>query len=62
MLPIVWWIIAVGFIAPVVVILGLVLINRLSKGNPGRAINGLWVVLLVLLLGFLGFGIFQGVQ
>lgn len=62
MTPIMWWIIAVGFVAPAVLILALVIANRLSKGNPGKAINGMWMVLLIMLLVFLGYGIFQGAQ
>lgn len=62
MQPIVLWIIVVGFIAPAVVIAGLFLANRFSKGNPAKAINGLWLVLLVMLALFLGFGIFQGLN
>lgn len=59
---IIWWIIAVGFVAPVVVALGLYLANRMSKGNPGQAINGLWLLLLLMLALFLGFGMFQGAK
>lgn len=62
MQPIVLWIIVVGFVAPVVVLAGLFVANRLSKGNPTKAINGLWLVLLVMLALFLGFGIFQGIN
>ncbi|MBP2017274.1 hypothetical protein J2Z79_000648 [Symbiobacterium terraclitae] len=54
---IVWAIVGVGFVAPAVAILALVLANRFSKGSPGRAINAFWAVLAVLLAGFLGYGL-----
>lgn len=57
---IVWWIVGVGFVAPGVVLLGLFVANRLSKGNPGKTMGALWAVLAVMLALFLGFGIFQG--
>jgi|GEM_PF-3134499 len=57
---IVWWIIGIVFVAPVAILLGLFAANRFSKGNPGKTVGALWGVLLVMLLLFLGFGIFQG--
>jgi hypothetical protein len=59
---IIWWIILVGFVAPAVVLLGLFIANRYSKGNPGKTMGALWLVLLVMLVLFLGFGIFQGAK
>ncbi len=59
---IVWWIVGVVFVAPVVILLGLVVANRFSKGNPGKTVNALWLVLLVMLALFLSFGIFQGTK
>lgn len=58
---IVLWILLIGFVAPAVAILGLVIAYRLSKGNPGRGMGALWLV-LVALLGLFGFGIFQGME
>lgn len=58
----VWWIIAGGFGAPLLVLLGLVVANRLGKGNTGRTINILWGILAVLLVILLGFGIFGSAQ
>lgn len=57
MSPIVWWIVAVGFVAPAVALLVLFLLHRRSRGNPGRAMGALWAVLLVLLLAFAGLGL-----
>lgn len=57
MSPIVWWIIAVGFVAPAAALLALFLVHRRSRGNPGRAMGALWAVLLVLLLAFAGLGL-----
>lgn len=62
MSSIIWWIVGVVFVAPVLIILGLVVANRYSKGNPGKAVNALWFVLFVMLALFLGFGIFQGTK
>lgn len=58
----VWWIIAGGFGAPLLVLLGLVIANRLGKGNTGKTINILWAILAALLIVFLGFGIFGGAK
>lgn len=58
----VWWIIAGGFGAPILVLLGLVAANRWGKGNTGKTINILWALLAALLVIFLGFGIFGGAQ
>ncbi len=55
--PIIWWIIGVGFVAPAVTLLGLFLFHRRNQGNPGRAMGGLWAVLMALLLGLLGLGL-----
>lgn len=59
---IVWWIVGIVFVAPAVILIGLFVANRFSKGNPGKAVNALWVVLLIMLVLFLGFGIFQGAK
>jgi len=58
----VWWIIAGGFGAPLLVLLGLVVANRLGKGNTGKTINIMWALLAALLVVFLGFGIFGSAQ
>ena len=57
MSPIVWWIVAVGFVAPAVARLGRFLLHRRSRGTPGRAMGALWAVLRVLLLAFAGLGL-----
>lgn len=59
---IVWWIVGVVFVAPVLILIGLFIANRFSKGNPAKAVNALWLVLLIMLTLFLAFGIFQGVR
>lgn len=59
----VWWIIAVGFVAPAVVALALYLLHRFGKGNdPRQGMNLMWGVLVVLLALFLGVGLFTGAQ
>jgi hypothetical protein len=59
---IIWWIIGIVFVLPALTILGLIIANRFSKGRPEKAINALWLLLLVMLALFLGFGLFQGVR
>lgn len=59
---IVWWIIGIVFVAPAIILIGLFLANRFGKGNPAKAVNALWLVLLIMLSLFLGFGIFQGAK
>ncbi|MFZ5813838.1 MAG: hypothetical protein ACOY93_00865 [Bacillota bacterium] len=59
---IVWWIVGVVFVAPVLILVGLFLANRFGKGNPARAVNALWLVLLVMLTLFLAFAFFQGAE
>lgn len=59
---IIWWIVGVVFVAPVLILAGLVLANRFGKGNSGKTMNALWLILLVMLALFLGFGIFQGAK
>ena len=55
---IVWWIVAVVFGVPLLIVLGLVLANRLGKGHTAKTMNLLWLVLLVALSLFLGFAVF----
>ncbi len=57
--PIIWWIVGVGFVAPALALLALFLLHRRNPGNAGKAVNGLWAVLLVLLLAFLGLGLMR---
>lgn len=59
---IIWWIVGVVFVAPVLILAGLFVANRYSKGNPAKTVNALWLVLLVMLTLFLGFAIFQGAK
>lgn len=58
---IVFWIMGIVFVAPAVAILGLFIAHRLNKGNPGRAMGALWLVLGVMLALF-GYGIFLGAE
>lgn len=56
-------IVGVVFGAPLLILLGLVVANRLGKGgNTNKTINLLWLVLAVMLVLFLGFGIFGGAR
>jgi hypothetical protein len=55
---IIWWIVGVVFVAPAVILLALVLVNRFAKGNTARTINLLWLVLAVMLTIFLGYALF----
>ena len=55
---IVWWIVGVVFGAPLLILLGLLVANRLGKGHTAKTMNLLWLVLLVALSLFLGFAIF----
>jgi hypothetical protein len=60
---IIWMIVGVVFGAPLLILLGLVVANRLGKGgNTNKTINLLWLVLAVMLVLFLGFGIFGGAR
>ncbi|HEY3367126.1 MAG TPA: hypothetical protein VGK74_18890 [Symbiobacteriaceae bacterium] len=56
----VWLIVGVVFGAPAVIVLGLVVATRMSKGNPDQTVNGLWLVLAVVLTLFLFFAIRSG--
>jgi hypothetical protein len=59
---IIWWIVGVVFVAPLVILLGLVLVNRFAKGNTSKTINVLWLVLAVMLALFLAYAIFGKAQ
>lgn len=62
-MQIIWMIVGVVFGAPLLILLGLVIVNRLGKGgNTTKTINLLWLVLAVMLVLFLGFGIFGGAR
>ncbi|HLN64245.1 MAG TPA: hypothetical protein VK464_22215 [Symbiobacteriaceae bacterium] len=62
-MQIIWMIVGVVFGAPLLILLGLVVANRLGKGgNTNKTINLLWLVLAVMLVLFLGFGIFGGAR
>ncbi|HWI53401.1 MAG TPA: hypothetical protein VNT01_14765 [Symbiobacteriaceae bacterium] len=58
----VWWILGGVFGVPLLILLALVLVNRLGKGDTAKTINLLWLVLAVTLAIFLGFGIFGNAQ
>lgn len=62
MTSIVWWIVGVVFVAPALILLGLYVANKVDKGKPGKAINMLWLVLAIMLTGFLFFAVFGGVD
>ena len=62
MTSIIWWIVGVVFIAPALILLGLFFANKLDKGKPGKAIDILWLVLVIMLVGFLASAIFGGVE
>lgn len=57
---ILFWITGVVFVAPAVILLALFILNRYSKGNPSKAINLLWAVLGIMLIGFLFFAVRSG--
>jgi hypothetical protein len=59
---IIWLIVAVGFVAPLLILAGLFVVNRFTKGDTGKTINLLWLLLAVMLVGFLGYGIFGRAQ
>lgn len=54
----IWLIVGVVFVAPLLILLALFLANRFSRGNTGRTIDLLWLILAVMLAGFLFFAIF----
>lgn len=58
----VWMIVGVVFGLPVLIVLGLVIANRVSKGNPGKAINMLWLIMAAVLAGFLFFAVRSGLD
>ncbi len=60
---IIWMIVGVVFGAPLLILLGLVVANRLGKGgNTNKTITLLWLVLAVMLVLFRGFVIFGGAR
>lgn len=59
---IVWYIVGVVFGAPLVILAALVLASRLGRGNTGKTINILWLILAVMLAGFLAFAVLGRAQ
>lgn len=56
----IWWIVGVVFGAPLLIIIGLFVANRFSKGNAGKTINILWLILAIMLTVFLFFAVRSG--
>lgn len=55
-------IVGVVFGLPLLILAGLFLVNRFSRGNTAKTINLLWLILALMLGGFLLFGVFTGAR